>query len=836
MDPPGCLRPQRQTTRLLPPAIAPAIRGPAGDLCFRFLWFWSSAVLCAAGQLSVRARLSSIRISCKTVPWSAVWQAVAWSRRGARAMSSNPGPGQSSSKAAKSLNPAPGALASSYTNASAGEGGYQRRPGGSGSFGAGFAARNAAAARSSQVRKGQHKRQRRPRLLDDEEYNETAAMRSNNSRKGQTSITHLMNFSLPPRPQHHPPPLRNSRRFQSWGLGSGYHAMDKARYVHANYRFIVDPTRGYHAQAANADVHLDWDSVMQVFASAQTQAASCPICLSIPVAPRMARCGHIFCLPCLIRYMHSTDEDNPVPEKKARWKKCPICWDTIFSSETRPVRWFRGQEGDLPVEGGDVVLRLMKREAGSTLALPRDGAESLRPEDDVPWYHAAEVADYARIMKGGEDYMVSQHDEEIEDLRRQELEDELLFGDDNQWIRKAIVTISDAKEKIRGIGNPPEITRQSVGEQTGREPGALKSVPNDIAPTHISQHAQEPGQSSPAESFPYAGAAEQSVGSDPKSNAPDKPDQLTNGMAKLQVASQSHGKERQREHGTSRFFGKGKETHASNTTTDQPYYFYQALPQFYLSPLDIRILKAAFGDYHLFPATILPRVEHISTGHIVDDELRKRAKYLGHLPQGCEVNFLECDWRDVVVPEVLESFRAEIDRRRKRNRDKEAREEKDRIRAEKEEDEKRWAGARRKRLSIGATDLDPPFSDRDFQPLANTVATDGPDFELGSSSASPPQASSGFAVLSSPSTSPPGARTVWGTTVVASTSHARGPTTSMNDGWLRGWEEELQAHRESEIIAQSVADQNGASTPSAGGKKKKNKKITLMSTNIQRGA
>ena len=78
-------------------------------------------------------------------------------------------------------------------------------------------------------------------------------------------------------------------------------------------------------------------------------------------------------------------------------------------------------------------------------------------------------------------------------------------------------------------------------------------------------------------------------------------------------------------------------------------------------------------------ATILPRVEHISTGHIVDDDLRKRVKYLGHLPYGCEVNFLECDWRDVVVPEILARFRTETGRRRKRNRDKEAREEKDRI-------------------------------------------------------------------------------------------------------------------------------------------------------------
>jgi hypothetical protein len=67
-------------------------------------------------------------------------------------------------------------------------------------------------------------------------------MRTNlNSRKGQTSITHLMNFSLPPRPQNHYHHYSHgrSRRNPTWGLGSGYHAVDKARYVHPSA--AIDP-------------------------------------------------------------------------------------------------------------------------------------------------------------------------------------------------------------------------------------------------------------------------------------------------------------------------------------------------------------------------------------------------------------------------------------------------------------------------------------------------------------------------------------------------------------------------------------------------------------------
>lgn len=627
-----------------------------------------------------------------------------------------------------------------------------------------------------------------------------------------------MNFALPPRPQYQPPP-RNTRRYNSWGAGSGYHAIDKARYVHANYRFIVSPDRKYHAQAANADVHLDWDSVLQVLVSAQTQAASCPICLSTPVAPRMARCGHIFCLPCLIRYMHSSDEDHAVPEKKARWKKCPICWDSIYSSESRPVRWFRGQEGDLPIEGGDVVLRLVRRDPGNTLALPRDGAEILSKGEDVPWYHVAEVTDYARIMKGGEDYMTSQYDAEVEDLRRQEAEDELLFGDENTWTRKSIRAITEAKDKLRGIGNPPDLIRQTPALRSAKDPSGSPSQPT--APSHDDSSAGSTRDSD-------TDAPHLAIGIETTPATPDEALGLSESLGQLDVNSETNPRPPPR--------SKGKETQSSYSS-DQPYYFYQALPQFYLSPLDIRILKTAFNEYASFPATILPRVEHISTGHIVDDELRKRVKYLGHLPYGCEVNFLECDWRDVVVPEVLEQFRSETDRRRKRNREKDAREEKDRIRAEREEDDKRWAAARRKRPSIG-TISEAPFSPHDFQPLSSDA--DLSQFDAGLSSASPPRSSSQFGALASPSHSPPGSRTVWGTTAVHSSSpgHELQPG-APNDGWFHGWEDELLAQQESAVMAQTAPEaiSTGPSTgPSTSSKKKKKTKITLMSTNSHRGA
>ncbi|CAI6336909.1 unnamed protein product [Periconia digitata] len=704
----------------------------------------------------------------------------------------------------------------------------QRRSGGS--FGAGASTRSAPAPRNNQAARKQNKASKRFRQTDEDAIAESLSMRPFNSRKGQTNITHLMNFSLPPRPQNHHSHGhgRSYRRNPTWGMGSGYHASDKARYVHANYRFIVDPRGDYRAQSVDADIHLDWNNVLQILASSQSQDASCPICLGTPVAPRMARCGHIFCLPCLIRYMHSEDDGKGMPEKKARSKKCPLCWDTIYISETRPLLWYIGQESEPPREGGDVVLRLVMRPAGSTLAMPRDGADALGKDDDIPWFHAAEVMDYARVMRGGEDYIVEQFDAEIRQLQQQEKEDELMFGEDNiEWVRKAIRSINEAKEKAKGIGNPPVPSSKPAEQKSKKAPIVFHEDETATPDIYLVQNASKSGQSLPSHSHSHT--------PNPETASASGDGDAASSNRKLSMSSHSS----KTSHGIGSTIAeiRNRQQH-DNSHTPSEYYFYQALSHYYLSPLDIRILKSAFGDFATFPSTILPRVERVSTGHVVDDELRKRTKYLAHLPYGCEVSFLECDWTDTVGPEVLERFKPDIERRRKKHTDKETREEKARQRAEKAEYAE-FASARRKRPSISDQ-----FLAEEFQPLASgsipeaAMPTDGET--VSTSPPWPARKGQGFASLASPSTSPSAPRTVWGTALVAGASPVIAPQEMANadDGWLQGWEKDLL--QEEEMIAQaqamSLGEEESPKKLAGGGKKKKGKKITLMSTNVRRGA
>ncbi|KAL6712690.1 hypothetical protein ACN47E_000567 [Coniothyrium glycines] len=729
-------------------------------------------------------------------------------------MSTNPPPVASSSKLSAPSGPASPAQNQSPSINTASFFAQQRGTGSAAS------ARSSPTPRNNQPSKKQHKGAKRFRQTDEDAIVESLAMRPFNNRKGQTSITHLMNFSLPPRPQQYHQSHtqgRNYRRNPTWGLGSGYHAVDKARYVHANYRFIVDPRGDYRAQSVDADIHLDWNNVLQILASEISQEASCPICLGTPVAPRMARCGHIFCLPCLIRYMHSED-DGKAHEKKVRTKKCPLCFDTIYASETRPVRWYTGQEGEAPREGGDVVLRLVVRPAGSTLAMPRDGADALGKDEDIPWFHAAEVMDYARVMRGGEDYLQAQFDLEITKLEQQGKEDEVMFAEDGmEWTRKAIRSVRESKEKIKGIGNPPVEPEKPAESKLKRAPIIFDEEPGTVPEMYTIQNASKSSQSIPVQGGPEPAVVEQ--------------------KQQRTMSTSSHSS--RASHGLPTLAEMRNRQHHEHHNTPAEYFFYQALLHYYLSPLDIRILKAAFGNFAAFPSTILPRVERVSTGHVVDDELRKRTKYLAHLPYGCEVGFLECDWTDTVAPEILDRFKPEIEKRRKKHTDKETREEKARVRAEKSEYAE-FTSARRKRPSISER-----FTADDFLPLASGSLSDAqPATDGDQTSTSPPWPSrrgEGFASLASPSTSPSAPRTVWGTTAIAAASPNLFPQdpADVEDGWLQGWEKDLLG--EDELVAQAQAlslgqDEELPKKQGGNGKKKKGKKITLMSTNVRRGA
>ena len=154
--------------------------------------------------------------------------------------------------------------------------------------------------------------------------------------------------------------------------------------------------------------------------------------------------------------------------------------------------------------------------------------------DDIPWYFAAEVTDYARIMKGSEEYMIEQFNTEIEELRRQENEDELMFGEEPEWTRKAVNAVNEAKEKIKGIGDPPQ-PKQPTEKKPKRQPIQFNIINEDAPESYFPHNTSNPGLNflKGASESPLPDAASNFVNdSDPE---PGPSDQRVSENSKLRV-------------------------------------------------------------------------------------------------------------------------------------------------------------------------------------------------------------------------------------------------------------------------------------------------------------
>ncbi|BFZ55616.1 hypothetical protein PYCC9005_002657 [Savitreella phatthalungensis] len=593
-------------------------------------------------------------------------------------------------------------------------------------------------------------------------------------RKPEQNLNHLLNFTYARRTDNNAlPPVRKAKRTNpSYGLGSGYHPLDKAHFVNANYRFVVHPSSGdgYRSNLLQADLPVPWENVLQVIASAQTQRDNCPICLdSVPVAPRMAKCGHVFCYPCVLRYLAS--EDIETGRTNGKWRKCPICHDGIYPADLRPVKWFEAQE-IIPQQGHDVLLRLISRQTGSMHALPRDAPEV--DADTVPWHNQAEVLEYARIVRGDAKYMRQSRDNEITDLLTSREADAKQYGQEDPWMTIAMDKISETAELYDSMSIAPKPTSDTALRRQQR------------APVQYEQH---------------------------DTSAPDA------------------------------FLADSSTLHPSTNpaVVDDRYYFYQPRTgcHFYLSPFDIRILKKAFEHFSAFPDHIIARVEAAQTQSLTED-LRRRTKYLSHLPLGCEVTFLECDWSGVVEEEVLKGYQQEIDRRRRKRKDKAATEDAARRRAQQAQERRDRHGGRDLQFDFdedaatvftpddeSAHQIDPSlhdfadssyFGSRRSQDDRNAFdpLTQGTSFEHG--------------------------RTVWGTAAIPSSVSPSGRETylrgSENDG-TPSWSEQIEQWSvQNAITASTLPDPQ--ETPSKSGndlfpkkqtkQQQKKKKLILLST------
>ncbi|CCH61508.1 hypothetical protein TBLA_0E04560 [Henningerozyma blattae CBS 6284] len=99
------------------------------------------------------------------------------------------------------------------------------------------------------------------------------------------------------------------------------------------------------------------------------------------------------------------------------------------------------------------------------------------------------------------------------------------------------------------------------------------------------------------------------------------------------------------------------------------YFFFQTSFQssikFFLSPLDVKILLAAFNSYSKCPNILKVKIENIHYGTVATEKLIYRYKYISHLPLGTEIAYVDIDWRnnEILPKEVYKQFANELKQR-----------------------------------------------------------------------------------------------------------------------------------------------------------------------------
>ncbi|KAF8445703.1 hypothetical protein L210DRAFT_3501601 [Boletus edulis BED1] len=533
------------------------------------------------------------------------------------------------------------------------------------------------------------------------------------------SLNHLLNFTLPPRQTHSQSLPRRGKKSTAHGV------WNKERFVNAQYRFVMNPTGDYTVHFADPDIFFQWQDVLQVVVPRESAYATtsnseafgpgeslttCPICLSPPVVPRMTKCGHVFCFPCILHYLSLSDD--------LKWARCPICFDSVNAKQLKSVKWFEGStlaaEGfdnhhsgsssscslhgllqTAPRTGTFMPVRLMQRPQITTLALPRSQTwpSDLLPPHQTPFHFLPDVYTFAKFMLATPQYLIADLSKDL-DMLNVERRSMMAANDELSivYIDAAVVKLRHQVAKAAALESP-QLTRTIDRARKDCEDlwrryahDNTRSERVDVEPTDLDEAPDAFLATQDLSSF----TNDQPLGS----SLPVNSDLATQPIRTSQSTSNRNHRRRNLN---------------PPPPSTQTYYYYQAasgLPIF-LHPLDIKILFSHYNGYASFPDEITVRIESAAEG-TVNDDLRKRCKYLAHMPEGADVVFIEADLVGVVGLEGLKNFEGALKLRTARRKEKEKKDDRARARAEEKEKERVKLLSREESAVPNYTDSPPP--------------------------------------------------------------------------------------------------------------------------------
>lgn len=368
----------------------------------------------------------------------------------------------------------------------------------------------------------------------------------------------------------------------------------------------------------------------------------------------------------------------------------------------------------VPDKGIRIHMRLVQRNQMTTLALPFSTTwpSDAIPPHSAPWHFLPDILSYSRFMLATPEYMLSELRRELKELADEwEAQKADLLGRDfitaaREKVERQIGKVSNElmtdvvrKEEQQARGGWAEAVGGEMRERAQRRERERKQKERE----ELAQQQHEQGE--PVQVQHLDG--QQSTFGVPRNNVNIPPN-----LAVEPNPMPAPKRNRRR--------GNNTQNAAPQMPPSPSYYFYQSSlgANVFLHPLDIRILLAHYKSYSSFPSTISFTSSGFDTATI-NDELRKRCKYLSHLPAGTEVVFVEADLEEIVGSVGLHPFEQPLKARRSKRRERVKREDRAKSRWEKSEREKMPPGVedrdfamalQRSNVESLPTWTDPPLS------------------------------------------------------------------------------------------------------------------------------
>lgn len=459
-----------------------------------------------------------------------------------------------------------------------------------------------------------------------------------NSGSKKQNISHLMNFQFEPRGSQ-TNKKSGSNHFFRKSSGPKY---NKEQYLQANCQFVVKSSGDYSVHLADPDTIVNWDLIEQVVLKTTASVPSCPICLYPPKAAKVAKCGHVFCWPCILHYLALSDH---------AWRKCPICYDAIHRPDLKSVvsvPWKEFQIND------EIELCLMRRERNSLFALPVDqyfdGVNEKHPNvnDKLTSYSNLILATPGQVVQG----IISKERYELEQQYRDEKDEpEACF------IEEALQYLSQRESGIDITEHHSTITEEVISEESSNSDDAIDLIDEIVAfPLDLKEDCEDQDCS---------GGRPRHTSSSSDGTVESVEDNIID-----EVTAEDLDIERK----STKNNGNGQA--AAIQSPKDTFYFYQSSDgqPIFLHALNVQMLVHEYGSLENCPTKIRGKiVEKDNTS--MNETLRYRLRYLRHLPltsifEVCEVQLKS----PFISKETLDEFSAQMETRRRR-RNKKSREE-----------------------------------------------------------------------------------------------------------------------------------------------------------------